>query len=83
MDQDAGGHRDLHLGQHTHADGDQGGTGGGTVTSAPAGIDCGSTCSATFPAGTMVTLTATAGRRLDLRGLERRLQRHRHLHGDA
>ena len=36
------------------------GTGGGTVTSNPAGIDCGSTCSANFPNGTTVTLTATA-----------------------
>jgi uncharacterized repeat protein (TIGR02543 family) len=32
----------------------------GTVTSAPAGIDCGSDCSETFPSGSMVTLTATA-----------------------
>ena len=36
------------------------GTGGGSVTSAPAGVDCGSTCSTTFDAGTAVTLTATA-----------------------
>ncbi|MBF0336416.1 MAG: hypothetical protein HQL05_01155 [Nitrospirae bacterium] len=36
------------------------GTGDGTVTSAPAGINCGSTCSASFAAGTSVTLTATA-----------------------
>jgi Divergent InlB B-repeat domain len=35
-------------------------TGGGTVTSTPPGIDCGATCSADFPAGTSVTLTATA-----------------------
>src|SRR5207245_172507 len=32
--------------------------GGGTVTSSPAGIDCGSTCSATYVSGTTVTLTA-------------------------
>ncbi len=32
---------------------------GGKVVSAPAGIDCGSTCSASFAAGTAVTLTAT------------------------
>ena len=31
---------------------------GGKVTSSPAGIDCGSTCSASFAAGTQVTLTA-------------------------
>ncbi len=36
------------------------GTGDGSVTSAPAGIDCGSTCSTTFDAGAAVTLTATA-----------------------
>jgi hypothetical protein len=34
------------------------GSGTGTVTSAPAGITCGATCSASFPAGTSVTLTA-------------------------
>ena len=37
------------------------GTGTGTVTSAPAGINCGPTCSASFTAGTAVTLTATPG----------------------
>ena len=36
------------------------GTGAGVVTSAPAGIDCGPTCDANFPAGTVVTLTAVA-----------------------
>ena len=35
------------------------GAGSGTVTSAPAGINCGATCSAAFAAGTGVTLTAT------------------------
>ena len=34
-------------------------TGNGTVSSAPAGISCGATCSAMFTAGTSVTLTAT------------------------
>ncbi|WP_240099081.1 InlB B-repeat-containing protein [Thermomonas flagellata] len=34
-------------------------SGSGKVTSSPAGIDCGSTCSATFDAGTQVTLTAS------------------------
>lgn len=33
--------------------------GSGTVTSSPAGINCGSTCSSAFLEGTMVTLTAT------------------------
>jgi len=36
------------------------GSGSGTVASNPAGIDCGSTCSASFSSGTPVTLTATA-----------------------
>ncbi len=35
------------------------GPGSGTVTSSPAGIDCGATCSAAFVTGTSVTLTAT------------------------
>lgn len=29
------------------------------MTSAPSGIDCGATCSATFAGGTVVTLAAT------------------------
>jgi len=36
-------------------------TGTGTVTSSPAGITCPATCSASFPQGTQVTLTETAG----------------------
>src|SRR5256712_269628 len=36
------------------------GAGAGTVTSTPAGINCGSSCSASFVSGTVVTLTATA-----------------------
>ena len=36
------------------------GTGTGTVTSAPAGINCGSTCGYSFIKGTVVTLTAAA-----------------------
>ena len=35
------------------------GSGTGTVSSAPAGINCGATCSANFASGTQVTLTAT------------------------
>jgi subtilisin family serine protease len=35
------------------------GTGSGSVTSSPAGIDCGSTCSASFATGTGVTLAAS------------------------
>lgn len=34
------------------------GTGQGTVTSAPAGVSCGTTCTAPFAAGTSVTLSA-------------------------
>lgn len=36
------------------------GTGSGTITSNPGGINCGSTCSAAFNAGTAVTLSAVA-----------------------
>jgi hypothetical protein len=36
------------------------GTGSGTVTSSPAGISCGESCSAEFEAGKVVTLTPTA-----------------------
>ncbi|MBF0456994.1 MAG: hypothetical protein HQK99_03765 [Nitrospirae bacterium] len=35
-------------------------TGSGTVTSSPSGINCGTTCSASYASGTSVTLTATA-----------------------
>src|SRR5262249_33144494 len=35
------------------------GTGAGVVTSSPAGINCGTSCSATFSSGTVVTLTAS------------------------
>ncbi len=35
------------------------GTGTGTVTSVPTGINCGGTCSASYDSGTVVTLTAT------------------------
>jgi hypothetical protein len=37
------------------------GTGSGTITSSPSGIDCGATCSASFTSGTPVTLTAIPG----------------------
>jgi len=37
------------------------GLGTGTVTSTPTGINCGSTCSAPYDSGTVVTLTATPG----------------------
>jgi hypothetical protein len=36
------------------------GTGSGTVTASPAGIDCGSSCSASYASGTVVDLTAVA-----------------------
>src|SRR5436309_3569823 len=35
------------------------GTGNGIVTSTPAGITCGTSCSGSYPSGTAVTLTAT------------------------
>lgn len=38
----------------------KGGTGSGTITSSPAGIDCGDTCSASFAANASVTLTTAA-----------------------
>lgn len=37
------------------------GTGIGTITSSPAGIDCGTACLASFDTGATVTLTAVAG----------------------
>lgn len=37
------------------------GMGAGTVTSSPSGINCGTTCSASFTTGSTVTLTASAG----------------------
>ena len=37
------------------------GTGTGTIGSAPAGLSCGASCSATFNSGVNVVLTATAG----------------------
>jgi phospholipase C len=37
------------------------GTGTGTISSSPSGISCAPTCSASFTAGTPVTLTETAG----------------------
>ena len=37
------------------------GSGSGSVTSSPAGISCGSSCSAAFPMGASVTLAAHAG----------------------
>lgn len=37
------------------------GAGSGTVVSSPAGINCGASCSAQFPSGSTVSLTASAG----------------------
>jgi uncharacterized repeat protein (TIGR02543 family) len=44
------------------------GTGSGSVSSSPAGIDCGATCSSGFDYGTVVTLTATADLGSDFTG---------------
>jgi len=38
----------------------KGGTGSGTITSTPAGIECGATCSASYVLGTAVTLSAVS-----------------------
>jgi hypothetical protein len=37
------------------------GAGGGTVTGTPGGIDCGTTCSGSYPSGSTITLTGIAG----------------------
>ena len=44
------------------------GAGTGTVTSSPAGISCGATCTASFANNSVVTLTATAGTNSAFRG---------------
>jgi PASTA domain-containing protein/List-Bact-rpt repeat protein len=44
------------------------GSGTGTVTSSPAGISCGSTCTHAFEHGTAVTLTAAASARSEFAG---------------
>jgi hypothetical protein len=44
------------------------GTGSGSVSSSPAGITCGATCSAGFDYGTVVTLTATPNTSSDFTG---------------
>jgi len=44
------------------------GSGAGTVTSSPSGINCGATCSANFHHGTEVTLTAAAAAGSDFTG---------------
>ncbi len=60
------------------------GTGTGTVTSSPAGINCGATCVASYNTGTVVTLTAAPAAGIDVRRLVRRwLHRHRHLRRDT
>lgn len=44
------------------------GPGSGTVTSSPAGITCGTSCSASYPSGAVVTLKATAARGSTFKG---------------
>ncbi|HLN59316.1 MAG TPA: PKD domain-containing protein [Thermoanaerobaculia bacterium] len=44
------------------------GAGTGTVSSTPSGISCGTACSASFPQGTVVTLTATPDAGFSLSG---------------
>ena len=55
------------------------GTGAGTVTSNPAGINCGNDCSESYSQGIEVALSATP-QPAPLRRLERRVHRHRPLH---
>ncbi len=57
------------------------GAGVGGVTSSPAGVSCGSTCSEPYDSGTVVTLVAFARRRLDVHRLERGLHGYGHVHG--
>jgi endonuclease YncB( thermonuclease family) len=44
--------------------------GSGVVTSSPAGINCSTTCSSTFPVGTVLTLTATPSSGSTFKGWE-------------
>jgi GH25 family lysozyme M1 (1,4-beta-N-acetylmuramidase) len=44
------------------------GSGGGTVSSSPAGVECGATCTASFRVGSTVTLTAGADSASDFAG---------------
>ena len=63
--------------------------GSGTVTSTPAGINCGQDCTEAFTLGATVTLTDDAGRRLHVRRVVRRVRRDgpddagSELHGDV
>ncbi len=50
----------FNLGSISTLDVTRSGTGIGTVTSSPAGVNCGTICSASFASDTTVTLTATA-----------------------
>jgi hypothetical protein len=59
------------------------GTGAGTVTSSPAGINCGADCTEAVHRRHRRHAERRRRPRLDVRRLERRrLRRHRHLHGD-
>ena len=58
----------------------QAGSGSGSVTGS--GISCTPTCSKAYPVGTEVTLTATPAAGSVFDGLERRVQRDRHVPPD-
>jgi subtilisin family serine protease len=45
-----------------------GGSAGGTVTSSPGGISCGTACSSAFPAGATITLSASADEKSSFAG---------------
>ncbi len=55
------------------------GAGSGTVTSSPAGIDCGGDCSESYASGTTRDAHGLGWRRLDLHRLGRRLLRDRNV----
>ena len=60
----------------------KGGSGSGSVTSSPAGITCGATCTANFATGTPVTLTASPAGGSTFAGWSGAVLGHRVLHGD-
>ncbi len=58
------------------------GSGSGTITSSPGGIDCGSTCAHAYTHGTSVTLTATAASGSTFTGWSGDCSGNGHVHAD-